>query len=105
MKKGPLFSSLAAVGSVLAAGSCCLPLGTMWLAASAAGAGAFLPTLRPYLMGLSVLLIAFGFWQVHRATQCGCKRNWLSLSLLWIAAVFVGTSLLFPQLFASLLAG
>lgn len=77
----------------------------MFLAAGSAGAGAFLRSARPYLMTLSVALVIFGFWQASRATQCGARPNYLSLALLWIAALFTGLSLLVPQALADLLAG
>jgi hypothetical protein len=49
--------------------SCCLPLG--FAAALGAGAvSAFFVTLRPWLLGMSLVLIGFGFWQQHRAKQC-----------------------------------
>lgn len=54
-----IVSSLTAIGSVLAASSCCLPLGTMWLAAGAAGAGAFLDQYRPWLMGASTGILGW----------------------------------------------
>jgi len=98
-------SSLAAIGSVLAASSCCLPLGTLWLAAGAAGLGAFLDRYRPWLMGASLALIAYGFFEARRAKQCGRNPGWLSRGLLWFSLIFVATSLLFPQIFASLMAG
>ena len=98
-------SALGAIGSILAASSCCLPLGTLWLAAGAAGASALLAELRPYLIALSIGLIVFGFWQARRARKCNQKRSIWSLVLLWSAAVFVFIALVFPQVFAEILAG
>jgi hypothetical protein len=54
---------------VIAASSCCLPLLPFLFAAGAAGASAFVAQLRPYLLVLSVLLIAFGFYKSWRAKQ------------------------------------
>ncbi len=105
MKNSPVYSALGAIGSVLAASSCCLPIGTFWLAASAAGASAILSRLRPYLMILSVALIAFGFWQARRAKQCSRKPRILNLVLLWTAALFVFVSIAFPQVLAEIMAG
>jgi len=56
-------ASLAALGSVIAASSCCLPLLPFLFAAGAAGTSAFVAQLRPCLLVLSVLLIAFGFYK------------------------------------------
>ena len=105
LKTNPLQSGLAAIGSVLIAGSCCLPLGTFWIAAGVAGASTLLDTLRPYLLGLSIALIAFGFWQVRRAKQCNRKPGIVQSVLLWSAAIFVAASLLFPQALAGWIAG
>jgi len=70
MKNGTgVTASLGAILSSLATVSCCLPLG--FAAALGAGAAsAFFVTLRPWLLGFSVVLIGFGFWQQHRAKQC-----------------------------------
>src|SRR5438093_13581063 len=65
--------SLAALGSVVPTSSCCLPLLPFVFAAGAAGTSAFIAQLRPYLLVLSVLLIAFGFYKSWRAKQCNCK--------------------------------
>ena len=62
-----MVASLAALGSVIAASSCCLPLLPFLFAAGAAGTSAFVAQLRPYLLVLSVLLIAFGFYKSWRA--------------------------------------
>jgi hypothetical protein len=66
-------ASLAALGSVVVASSCCLPLLPFLFAAGAAGTSAFVVRLRPYLLVLSVLLIAFGFYRSWRAKQCNCS--------------------------------
>ena len=68
----------------------------MWLAATAAGAGAVLDRYRLWLVGLSVALIAFGFWQARRATQCSTIRRRLNFTLLFVALFFVGASLVLP---------
>ena len=65
----------------------------------------FLAAARPYLMGLSVLLIAYGFWSAARARQCTRSRRTINFVLLGLSAAFVGCSLLFPQVLANWLAG
>ncbi|MDP8979190.1 MAG: hypothetical protein M3O35_01220 [Acidobacteriota bacterium] len=99
-----MFSALAAAGSVVAASSCCLPLGTLWLAAGFAGASALLAELRPWLMLTSVALIGLGFWQARRAKACRGTPARFQMILLWTSAVLVGISLLFPQVLAQWLA-
>ena len=101
-----LAAGLSAVGSVLAASTCCLPVLPFVLAAGVAGSARFLSSfvgaLRPYLLGFSVLLIAFGFYQSRRASQCNAKPSTLSQVLLWLSALIVAISILLPQAFADL---
>jgi hypothetical protein len=105
MKSGTgVTASLAAILSSLATVSCCLPLG--FAAALGAGAAsAFFVTLRPWLLGFSVVLIGFGFWQQHRAKQCAVRGRLLGKALLWAAVVVVLGMILFPQQIAGLVAG
>jgi hypothetical protein len=97
-------ASLAALGSVIAVSSCCLPLLPFLFAAGAAGTSAFVVQLRPYLLVLSVLLIAFGFYKSWRAGQCNCKPSRISTFLLWFSAFAVFVFIFFPQVIANLVA-
>jgi hypothetical protein len=96
--------SLAALGSVVAASSCCLPLLPFVFAAGAAGTSAFIAQLRPYLLVLSVLLIAFGFYKSWRAKQCDCKPSRISTFILWFSAIVAFVFIFFPQVIANLVA-
>src|SRR5256886_5488697 len=96
--------SLAALGSVVATSSCCLPLLPFVFAAGAAGTSAFIAQLRPYLLVLSVLLIAFGFYKSWRAKQCNCKPSRMSTFILWFSAIVVFLFIFFPQVIANLVA-
>jgi hypothetical protein len=104
--KGALVAALSAVGSVLAAATCCLPVLPFVLAAGTAGSTAFLSSfvsaLRPYLLAVSVVFIALGFYQSRRASQCNCKPSLLSQVVLWVSALIVAISILLPQAFADL---
>jgi len=105
--KGALAAALSAVGSVLAAATCCLPVLPFVLAAGTASSATFLSSyisaLRPYLLGVSVLFIALGFYQSRRrASQCNCKPSLLSQVVLWVSALIVAISILLPQAFADL---
>jgi len=102
--KRTILASLAALGSVVLASSCCLPLLPFLFAAGTAGSSAFFVRLRPFLLAISVLLIAFGFYQRWRAKQCQCKPNLVSTILLWLSAVVVVVFILFPQAVANLVA-
>jgi mercuric ion transport protein len=98
-------ASVGAVASALAASSCCLPLFPFVAAAGLASGSALLATLRPYLLGASVLLIGYGFYQARRANQCSCPPNLVSTILLWSSAAIVVVMMIFPQAVAALLAG
>src|ERR1700730_12460605 len=102
--RSTVIASLAALGSVIAASSCCLPLLPFLLAAGAAGTSAFVTDLRPYLLVLSMLLIAFGFYKSWRAKQCNCKPSRISTFLLWFSAIVVFVFIFFPQVIANLVA-
>lgn len=104
--KGALAAAFSAVGSVLAALTCCLPVLPFVVAAGTASSASLLSryvsSLRPYLLGFSVVLIALGFYQSRRATQCNCKPSVLSQVVLWLSALIVAISILLPQAFADL---
>ena len=95
------FASVAAVGSLLLASSCCLPLLPFVFAAGLAGSSTLFRVARPYLLGGSLLLIAYGFYETWRAKQCNHRPNFLSAALLWTSALFVAVSILFPQVLAN----
>jgi hypothetical protein len=94
-------AGLAAVASVVAASSCCLPLFPFLMGAAFAGSSAFLSAARPYLMGISVLFLAFGFYQARRAKQCNRRPSVLGVVLLWVSTALVGAAILFPQAMAN----
>jgi hypothetical protein len=94
-------ASVAAIGSVLAASSCCLPILPVVLAAGVAGSSTLLTVLRPYLLALAVVLVAYGFYQAWRARQCRPRPGVVSSVLLWSSAFFVVVSIFFPQALAN----
>ena len=104
MKQGSGISAgLAAIFSSLATIACCLPLG--FAAALGAGAAsAFFSTLRPWLLGLSVVMLGVGFWQQYRAKQCAVRGRFLGRLLLWAAVIVVLGMILFPQQIAGFIA-
>src|SRR5579872_3092118 len=97
--------SFAAIGSVLAASICCLPLFPLMMAAGLAGTSTFLSQLRPYLLIGSILFIALGFYQAWRAKKCQRRMSLIPSVLLWASAVFVFVSIFFPQIMANAIAG
>jgi hypothetical protein len=99
-----LLASFAAIGAALLASSCCLPLFPFLAAAGAAGSSAFFVRLRPFLLLLSIALVAWGFYQGWRSKKCNRPPSLLSTILLWLSASIVVSFALFPQVIANLLA-
>lgn len=102
--KSTVVASIAALGTVIAASSCCLPLLPFLFAAGTASTSVFLAQFRPYLLVASVLLVGFGFYKSWRAKQCNCKPSRISTFLLWFSAIVVVVMIFFPQVMANLLA-
>lgn len=96
-------ASLAAIISSIATIGCCLPFGFA-TALGAGAASAFVTSLRPWFLGLSIVLLGFGFWQQHRAKACAVRGRLLSNVLLWAAVVVVLGMILFPQEIAAFIA-
>jgi len=96
-------ASLAAIVSSVATISCCLPIAFAG-ALGAGAASAFATTLRLWLLGLSVVLLGFGFWQQRRAKQCDVRGRLVGNVLLWTAFVVVLGMILFPQEIAGVIA-
>jgi hypothetical protein len=82
---------------------CCLPIGFS-AAATTASLSVALEGLRPWLLGLSVVLLAFGAYQVFRARGTCQTRNRTSVVLLSVSAMIVVLVNVFPQLLAGALA-
>ena len=83
--------------------ACCLPLGFAG-AAGAFGLGVALAAYRPWLIGLSVLLLGLGAWQWARSGRTCRRRSRLSIVLLSLSAVVVLGVMFFPQKVAELMA-
>src|SRR5271163_241780 len=96
-------ASLGAMVSSLLTLGCCLPLPFLG-AAGLAGASVFLNFARPWLLGLSVVLLGAGFFQVYRGMRCRTRQSKTAIALLSLATLVVVLLLLFPQVIASVLA-
>ena len=95
----------AAILAALSALACCLPFGLVG-ALGLATVGVWITPFRPWLLGVSVLLLALGFWQIYRrGNQCNARRSRVSVALFWLAVVVVLLVTVFPQLIANWLAG
>jgi len=100
-----ILSTLASIASLIAALSCCLPLGTMLMAAGSAGASLFSESLRPWLLALSVACLVFAFLQTYWRGRCEFRYRRFRTLLLWFSAVMVVGMLAAPRYVSSLLAG
>jgi hypothetical protein len=96
-------ASLGAILSSLLTLGCCLPLPFLG-AAGIAGASVFLARARPWLLGLSIILLGLGFFQVYRGMRCRTRQSRTAIVCLGLAAVVLVLVLLFPQVIASVLA-
>src|SRR5262249_25052643 len=99
--KDSVLTSLAAIASALAASGCCLPILPFAAAAGSAGASVFLYAARPYFLGASIAFIAYGFYQAGRTKKCHRRPGATATVLLWISALLVAPSILFPQLMSN----
>ena len=95
---------IAAVVAALSSFACCLPFSFLG-AVGLAGASSRFLALRPWLLAGSAALLLAGFIQLYvRRGRCE-RRSRLSAAIFWIATFLVLLLVLFPQLFASILAG
>ena len=83
--------------------ACCLPLGIAG-AAGALGLSVVLASLRPWLIGLAVVLLGLGSWQIYRGNRSCRRRSPLSLIVFSLSAAIVLGVIIFPQQIAALLA-
>ena len=102
--RGPLLSSLAAIGSVVASMSCCLPIIPILFGAGAAAASAAIARFRLYFVAASVNFLGVAFYRAWAVKRCGRRPGLVRMGLLWIAAAVVVVSIFFPQLVAEVLA-
>jgi hypothetical protein len=102
---GAVAATVASVASLAAALSCCLPLGTLLLAAGSAGASLFSEMLRPWLLLFSLLSLVFAFVQTYLRRKCEFRQRRLRTLLLWFSTVIVVGMLAAPRYAAALLIG
>jgi hypothetical protein len=100
-----VFSTLASLAALVAALSCCLPLGTLLMAAGSAGASMFSEKLRPWLLAFSAAALVFAFVQTYVRRRCEFRHRRLRTMLLWFSTVIVVGMIAAPGVFASLIAG
>ena len=98
------------VVAAVAASSCCiLPLVLGAASAGTLGLGAALAPYRPYLIGLTLLMLAGAFYLTYRPKKTGCDADGgataktvqarrFSRALLWVVVVFTVGALAYPNL-------
>ncbi len=101
LEKGAPAAAIVAALSTLA---CCVPVGFLG-AVRLASLGVRLQSLRPWLLGASVVLLCVGFAQLYVRKSACAKRSRVGLVLFWAAFAVVVLVILFPQALASLIAG
>ena len=94
---------VAAAVSALATLACCLPLGIAG-AVGALGLSIAIEALRPWLIGLAVVLLGVSGFQMYRSGKSCRRRSRLSLVLFGLSAAIVLGVTLFPQTLAALMA-
>lgn len=88
--------ALGTAGTVAATIFCCLPFATGIIGASVAAFGARFALLQPYLMGTSLVLLAYSFYQAYRP-DAACAADGCDIPasvrrrrvLLWVVTVAV----------------
>jgi hypothetical protein len=105
MKRGAVPATIASIASLIGALTCCLPLGTLLMAAGSAGASLFSEALRPWLLVLSVASLVFAFVQTYVRGRCEFRHRRFRTVMLWFSIVLVGGMLAAPRYASSLLAG
>jgi len=94
---------VAAAVSALATLACCLPLGIAG-GLGALGLSMAFVRLQPWLIGLSIVLLGVGLFQLYRGQRSCRRRSRLSLVLFGASAVIVLAVIVFPQRLAELMA-
>jgi hypothetical protein len=103
MRVSERLSPVAAALSALATLACCLPLGIAG-AVGALGLSVALEALRPWLIGLAVVLLAVSGFQMYRSGNNCRRRSRVSLLLFGLSAAIVLGVMLFPQTLAGWIA-
>ena len=101
--KGVVGSSVAALVSVIAASSCCLPLGILAASGTLAAAGQWIQPLQPYLLGLSAVCLGWAIYRMAFAPRCE-RRSPVQMTIVGLAAILVTAMIVLPQQIANFLA-
>jgi copper chaperone CopZ len=100
-----LATSGALLAAILSSACCWLPLVLVALGVSAGGVALAFEPLRPWFIGIAVMLLGFGIWWtergVRRAHACGCpmsrRRVALNRGMLGLSVLGMAAFIFFPQ--------
>ena len=88
MRLSRTFTPLAAIAASWASLVCCLPFAFL-AALGSAGAAVWLSSLRPWLLGVSVLLLVMGFCQLYIGRNACTRRTRAGVLLFWTAVATI----------------
>jgi len=94
---------VAAAFTALSTLACCLPLG-LSAAIGIASLGVMLEPYRGWLVGISLLFLAIGIFQLYRFKRTCRKNSRSGIVVMVVAVIVVGGVSLFPQVIAVVLA-
>jgi hypothetical protein len=103
-RRAGIAAPAAAIVSLLAAVSCCLPVGAFVAGAGFLGLAGLVGAARPYFVGLALASLALGFVRAYGIKSCRARRSRAGVVILWTAAALVAALFLFPQQIAGWLA-
>ena len=103
MKHGEKIAPLAALAAAVSSLACCLPL-AFAAALGSAGLGVAFAVARPWLLGLSFVFLAVGFYQLSAAKRACRRLSRATLVLYGVAVIAVAAMTVFPQSVAGFLA-
>lgn len=104
VRKQSIFASGGVIGAILASSCCILPLLLVVLGISGAWIGSLTELLpyKPLFVGIALVFIGLGFWQVYFKTKPACdedsycarpQSSIITKSALWLSSVVVVLSL------------
>ena len=103
MKPSEVLAPIGAVLGTLLSLACCLPLAALG-GLGAGGVGIFLGRASPWLQGMSLGLVGLSLVSLVRGRRSCQTRSRAREIIVVVAAIFVLTVLLLPQLVADLVA-